>query len=149
MKKINLIAAVAVSALSVVIFFVGTEESIVVSLLDAIGIAIEMGTPLEIFELVVMILVMLPFSFFVLYAGIAVGQLFTAHRKAFTFLIIIGIYFVGSLLNSFCLMPILEAAERVSEHLSVWIYIAVIALLDAAAYTTTYLILRYRVNLVA
>lgn len=147
--------AAVVSYLSLFIFFVGWSAEIMQSISGSLAdLAAVIGEafaedPLMTFELALLGIAMLPMSVLVVYAVISVGQLFTEHRKGFTLLLAFGVYIVGSVLNATALNPILELASEVSYHLSIWIYIILIALIDVGCWFLVRYILKNKVNLIA
>ena len=147
--------ASVVSALSLLVFFIGWNAEIMRTISEALSeLAWIIGEvmaeePLLTFEFIVLGLVMLPMSVLVVYAVISVGQLFTAHRKGLTLLLAFGVYIVGSVLSATVLNPILERASEVSPHLSVWINIILVALIDVGCWFLVRYILKNKVNLIA
>ena len=147
--------AAAVSCLSLLIFFVGWNAQIMQTIGEAFSeLARLIGEvmaqePLLTFEFVVLGLAILPMSLLVVYAVISVGQLFTAHRKGYTWLLAFGVYIVGNVLNTTVLAPILELASEVSPHLSIWINIILIVLIDVGCWFLIRYILKNKVNLIA
>ncbi len=146
--------ASAVSLLSATVFLVGIPSEFwaefwasIQPLLDTMFSYLS-SEPLIIVELVVQFIVQIPFTLLFFYCVLAVGQLFTSHRKPITFLILIGVNFVASLLNSLCLTPIENACVEVSPHLAIWVDIILYAALDVTFYFVVRYIIRNKVNLI-
>lgn len=146
--------ASAVSALSATVFLVGIPSEIWAEFWANLQPVLEVmfsylsSEPLIVVELVVQFIVQIPFTLLFFYCVLAVGQLFTAHRKPLTFLILIGVNFVASILNSLCLAPIEEACANVSPHLAIWVDIIVYAALEIGFYFVVRYIIRNKVNLI-
>ena len=147
--------ASVVSILSLLIFFVGWNAQIMQSISTVFaeiarlfGEAIK-EEPLLATEYVLLGLAILPMSLLVVYAIISVGQLFTAHRKGLTWLLAFGVYIVANVLNVTVLSPIMELASQVSPHLSVWINIILVVLIDVGCWFLIRYILKNKVNLIA
>ena len=147
--------ASAVSCLSLLIFFVGWNAQIMQSISSALAEIAELigevmaEEPLLTFEYILLGIVMLPMSLLVVYAVISVGQLFTSHRKGLTWAIAFGVYIVGNVLSATVLSPIMERASEVSLHLTAWIYIILVVLIDVGCWFLIRYILKNKVNLIA
>ena len=151
---IAMFAALVVSVLSLLIFFIGVDSQIVPILGNELAISFEMwfesiaAAPLQFVEEVILFILSIPVSLLLLYDCICLGQLFTNHRKLMTFLIVLGLYFVGEILSITALTPVLDAAFEVSEHLCLWIEILLVAALDVGSFLLVRYILKEKVNLI-
>lgn len=126
------------------------EEIVMVfgELFEVVRVAIS-SEPIIVVELLLLVIVMIPTTTLFIYSVICVGQLFTNHRKTITFVIgIVSLYIVLPLLSNFCLVPILEAASKVSLHLPIWIYILLMAGCDVGMFFFIRYIMLHRVNLI-
>lgn len=105
--------------------------------------------PMLIVELVLSVIVSIPMSLLVLYLIASIGQLFTKHRKLISVAIgIAALIVVLPLLNTYCFQPILEAAQEVSIHLSMWIQIIAYAAIDVGCFFLVRYILTHKLNLI-
>ena len=117
-------------------------------LFDALGTYFA-SDPLLAVEAVIQFILLLPMELLFFYAVISVGQLFTKGRKWITFTIgFVALVIVLPILTGYCLDPILEAASRVSVHLSSWISIILYAGIDVGCFFLIRYILSHRVNLI-
>ncbi len=152
---IAVVAATAVSAVSVVIFMVGWNASAMQMLYDAFGVignqiaAVVGSDPWAVAESVVNIIVTAPMILLVIFAVISVGQLFTSHRRAIAFVIFIGIYIAYSIISSLLMPVFADLAESVSMHLVSWIQIAIKAAIDVGCFFLVKYIIKNKVNLIA
>ncbi len=150
---VGMAAASVVSGVSVVILFVGAGDGDVgfaaelIRELVSAYLGVWESDPLLFAERIIQWVVGIPCSLLVIYAILSVGQLFTAHRKLYTFLLLFGVYMAGAVLSEFCYFPIIEAAGNVSVHLAAWLGIATVAAIDAACWFLTVYILKRKVNL--
>ena len=146
--------AAAVSLLSVFIFFIGVDSQIIPILGDEISISFQMwfeeiaAAPGLFVEQLLLFILAIPAGTLALYACISLGQLFTSHRKAMTFLIVVAFYIATNIISTLCLIPIYGAAGEVSEHLVMWISILLVGALDAGSFFLIRYILRNKVNLI-
>lgn len=152
---IGVFFASVVSIISLVIFLVGWDVVAMQAIAEAFGFIAEairllaQTEPLLFFEGIVMALVLMPMGLLVVFAVISLGQMFTSHRKMATFIIFIGVYFVGNSLVSVLLIPMLAFIANASPHLVIWIYILIIAAIDVGCFFLIRYILRNKVNLIA
>lgn len=150
---VAVLAAGAVSALTVSIYLIGWNQEIMQELgnflsgLWNMNVEIVIADPLYLVEAIVQGILVLPVWLLLIYAGMGIGQLFSTHRKLFMFLVFFGGYIVLSIFSELCLTPILEAANEVSGHLAGWITIALTAGADVGCFFLTRFILKYKVNL--
>lgn len=150
---IGMFFAVAVSVLSALIYVIGDRVTLQ-SLFSTLGLGFTFlweeiaADPLIAVELVIFLVVTLPAPLLSSYALLSVGQLFTAHRKGLTFLLFVAFVILSSVFSDVCMMPILEAADGVSPHLSVWVYLLIILAVDVGSFFLTRFILRNKVNLI-
>lgn len=152
---IGVFFASAVSGLSLTIFLVGWNAETmreIVEVFGAIGEALKLlaqAEPLIFFEGIVLALVMLPMGLLVIFAIISLGQMFTSHRKLATFLIFLGLYYVGNSAFAMLLETLLFLTVIISPHLLIWIYIVLVAGIDVGCFFLIRYILRNKVNLIA
>lgn len=146
--------ATVVSVLSLTIFLIGVDPEIIESIswgfsvaFDEIGAAIA-AEPLYFFEGLVTFVLSIPMSLLVFYALISLGQLFTAHRKALTFVFFIAFYIAAQMFSLLCFAPIMSAAESVSPHLAIWVLNVFIAAVDVGCFFLIRYILKNKVNLI-
>ena len=105
--------------------------------------------PMLAVEAVLQTLASVPMWLLLFYLLTSVGQLFSKHRKLFTFLIAVGFLAVAlPVLGVYCFDPILEAAATVSPHLSNWIGIVFYLGVDFGAFFLVRYILIHKVNLI-
>ena len=104
--------------------------------------------PLLIVEFILLLIVQIPMSLLFFFLIESLGQMFTNHRKGYTFGIAIAAIVVISLLSSLCLEPILELLAKANTHLVSWIQIIVYAGLDVGFFFATRYILTHKLNLV-
>ena len=152
---IAIIFASVISSLSVAIFLVGWDNSImqeIYSTFDLLGeifaeyIEIE---PLIVFEMIMQMIVSLPMALLVLFAIISVGQLFTSNRKLLTFVFMIATYFIWNTLTTILAIPLSRLSYYVSPHLTNWIVIVIYAGIDVGCFFLIRYILKNKVNLIA
>lgn len=146
--------ATVVSALSLGIFLIGQDPSILNFLGQSIG-ELFMGfwelakaDPLHFVDEIINFIVTLPLMLLVFYSALCLGQLSTSHRRLLTFGIVVGGYIVYTLLSVFCLSPILDAAAQVSIYLYDWVGIVLKAGVDVGCFFLVRYILMHRVNLI-
>ncbi len=144
-----------IAILSWAMLFAGLSPAIIQELAVVLGELFETiriaiaSEPLIVVEFALLVIVMVPSTTLFVYSVISVGQLFTNHRKAITFIMgIVLMYIVLPMLTNFCLVPILEAAARVSMHLPIWIYILVLTACDVGMFFLIRYIMLHRVNLI-
>lgn len=107
-----------------------------------------LSSPLFIFELVLLGIVMLPTSLLFSYFLLSLGQLATKSRTGITVLIFFGSAFVIDLLSTLVFNPILSAAaQNVSPHLSLWLMIIFYAAVDVGCFFAVRYILSHKLNL--
>lgn len=91
----------------------------------------------------------IPMTLFFFYSVICIGQLFTAHRVGITFGIGIGVLIVLSILEGYCIDPLVTLmAERVSPHLGMWFTIILYIGADVGMFFFIRYILSNKVNLI-
>lgn len=151
---IAMASASVVSILSLVIIFAGLDPylseafgSMFSWLFEMLGVLITVE-PLLFIEGLLIFILSIPMSLLVIFAGISVGQLFTAHRKLMMYLVLVGVYIFVQLFTTLALAPLLASAGVVSEHLSMWIYIILIAGVDVGCFFLIRYILKNKVNLI-
>ncbi len=153
----SLIAVVAASAVSIgacSLFFIGWEEDSLIHLILELfssgfsSFRLAISDPLSAVEFAVYLVVSLPMMLLVAYAVLCIGQMFTKRRKLYSFLIFLGVYLVGELFFELCLIPIFEATDTVSTHLTGWLLIAIVSAVDAVCFFFSRYVLHNKVNLV-
>lgn len=114
---------------------------------DALGAALSYD-PLITIEIVVLILVVIPNGLLQYFFCLSLGQLFSKHRKGWTFAMIVFVTIALSILNGYCLTPILDVLGEVNFHLAMWVLIAVMAGLDVGYFFLVRYLLSHKLNLV-
>lgn len=105
--------------------------------------------PLIVVDYVVYAVTLLPMSLLFFYLAMSVGQLFTKGRKGITFVILIGAYWLISLLKMLAYTPLLDKISQLAGfHASMWIRIFVNAALDFGMFFLVRFILLHKVNLI-
>lgn len=152
---ISMFVGVIVSILAIIIIFSGFDPAVLEQIFDAFGNLFEVlgpminSEPLIAVEVILLLIVSVPMTILFIYAVESVGQLFTKNRKLFTLLLCIGLWVVVlPILSEYCLTPILEAASRVSVHLTLWVAILLSAGIDVGCFFLTKYILSNKINLV-
>lgn len=152
---IGTLFAAAVSMLSLTVFLVGWDAEIMQEIFivfSEIGegiIWLIIEQPILFIEGLVLLFASLPTGLLTVFAIISTGQLFTKHRKLMTFLIFIGVYFVANSILSVFLELIIVFLAMVSPHVAIWLYIGIIAAIDAGCFFYIRFILKNKVNLLA
>ena len=148
-------SAVAVCALSALIFFAGFSPEFYAELAENLGDLFAMygayfsSDPLLVVESVLATLVSIPEATLFFFLVASVGQLFTRHRKGMTALIAIGSLFVLLLFSALVYQPLLDLlALNLSVHLANWLDILVVLLIDAGCFLLVRYILSHRANLI-
>lgn len=157
-KLISSIIAILFSSLVVVlsltVFLVGWNVQIMQTLYEIFGLFGEAlsqfisAEPLYFAESIIRAVVSMPMILLIVFAVICVGQLFTNHRKAAMFAILIGVYFVVNVFTSLLSYPFSYLSDSVSPHLSNWIIIAIYAAVDVGCFFFICYILKNKVNLI-
>lgn len=150
-------ASIIICLLSTLIFFTGLPNEALVEIREGfsfLGDAVTDfadGEPLFFFEVVLLIIIVVPMSFLVFYAVMCVGQLFTVkNRKGIAIALYIGLMFVWSTLKQTAFEPLLDKiAWNVSVHLAVWIRIIFYAGVAVGCYFLVRHIIKNKVNLLA
>ncbi len=149
----SVIAVVASSLVCALSFLILTAGAPQLFLFEAFGeIFTSIGNaiaeePVVLFELIVLILTWLPLCTLVLYAVLALAQLFSSHRKLVIFALLVLVYVVVQIFLTYCMVPIVEATDAVSPHLTVWLVIAVLAAIDGGSFFFVRYILANKINL--
>lgn len=105
--------------------------------------------PLSAVEGVLYLITALPMALLFIYLAMSVGQLFTKGRKGITFLIMIGGYWLISMINMLAFAPLMDTiSELVGYHATQWIEIAVNIALDVGMFCLIRFILLRKVNLI-
>lgn len=118
----------------------------IASMFDQIG-SIFSYEPLLAIEIVILIIVLIPMSLLQYYFCFSLAQMSSKHRVGVAFGILIALTVVLSILNAYCLTPILNVAAEVSPHLSVWLNIIVVAGLDVGYFFAVRYLLSHKLNL--
>lgn len=152
---IAIFAAVAVSALSALIFLVGWDISVMQMIYEALGALGETLSqlisldPLSFFESLLGYIFEIPMFLLIAFSVISVGQLFNSHRKPITFGILIGVFIVYDILSTSLIPQFIMLETYVSVHLSNWIKILVCAGIDVGSFFFIKYIIKNKVNLIA
>jgi hypothetical protein len=145
------ISGIVVCILSTLVFTLGNGnvwETIVNTAIDWTGQAFS-GTPLEIVEAIVQLIVELPETFLVFYFVMALAQLFTTKNRTVMFvLIFIGLSFVVSLFNTLVGDRIAQYIAYFNVHLWTWLEILLNLAIDVFCYLMVRYILTHKLNLV-
>ncbi|MDE6273453.1 MAG: hypothetical protein K2L87_00190 [Clostridiales bacterium] len=106
------------------------------------------SSPLLIFELSLLGIMMLPTSLLFCYLLLSIGQLATKSRKGVTVLLFFGSSFVINLLSSLLFNPMITSIMiNVSPHLALWIQIIFYAAVDVGCFFAVRYILSHKLNL--
>ncbi len=157
-KLLSAIAAmfigVLVCVLSSLIIFTGFtgelwEEIVLMfnNILNVYGSVLS-SDPLLVVELIFNLIVTIPMSLLVFFLIESLGQLFTNHRKGYTFGIGVAFLVVVSLLESFCFDPIFGILADVNVHLANGLQIIVCAAVDVGCFFVTRYLLTKKLNLI-
>ena len=155
---IAVVCGVVVCVLSALILAIGQDVSVwqiigevfneIFSIFPVLAQAIG---GLALFEIILLLIVMIPESLLLFYLVMSIGQLFTG--KANRTVISVAIYFIGafvwSLIYTLIGMPLLTSASNVSPHLALWIMIIFTIAVDVASYFIVRYIIKNKVNLIA
>lgn len=149
--------ATAVSVGSMFILFVGTVGDAVGlgGFLEVIATLFEDltgGDVLYMIESVLAAIFSIPMSLLVLYAGISMGQFFTAHRVGMILLIFGILYVVCNVVSVIGVTPLttyLTVNVAGGEHIVSWLQILFYAAVDVGCFFLVRYILRNKVNLIA
>ncbi|MDE7296139.1 MAG: hypothetical protein K2N84_02620 [Clostridia bacterium] len=157
----KLLSAIIVTLAGFVVFFIclfilltGLPADTFVEVMHALGSLFdEIGAllaydPLITVELVIMLLVAIPNSLLQFFFCLSLGQLFSKHRKGWTFAMVVLSIVVLNILNAYCLMPILNVLSEVNGHLALWGEIIVLAGLDVGYFFLIRYLLSHKLNLV-
>lgn len=151
---VAVLAAGAVSALTVSLYLIGWNKEVMESIGELFGefwslnAELLLADPLYAVEAIVGGVLSLPVWLLLVYTGLCIGQLFSSKRKLWMFLVFAGGYVIIDVFLQLCFTPILLAADGVSGHLSGWIVIALTAAVDVGCFFFVRFILKNKVNLI-
>ncbi len=103
--------------------------------------------PLLTVEFILLIIISVPMGLLQYFVCLSLGQMFSKHRVGWSVGIIILSNVVLSILSSYCLNPILNAAMEFNVHLALWLNIIVYAGLDVGYFFLTRYLLTHKLNL--
>ena len=147
------LAGVVVFVLCVLILLTGLPGDVFVEVMNVLGMLFdELGAmlaydPLITIEIVILILVAIPNGLLQYFFCLSLGQLFSKHRKGWTFAMVVFVTIALSILNGYCLTPILDVLGEVNSHLAMWVLIAVMAGLDVGYFFLIRYLLSHKLNL--
>lgn len=151
--------AAVVSAVSLAIFFIGWDASVMQQLGNAFGELFRAiyetftAEPLLLIEELAIGIVSIPMSLLCIYALISVGQLFTARRGAMIFLIVFAVYLLYMFFNVLVYTPftayLYENIPAYADHILNAIRLVFVLAVDFGCFFLVRYILRNKVNLIA
>lgn len=151
--------ATAVSALSLLIFFIGWDAAVMQAIGASFGELFQAiydsfrAEPLLLTEQLAIGIASIPMMLLLVYALICVGQLFTSRRSAMIFLIVLAAYalymFFSVLVSAPFANYLHEQVPAYAEHILNCIRLVCVLAIDVGCFFLVRYILRNKVNLIA